>query len=352
MALAGISAPLQLKIYQGLLLAHAPDTRETYGAGPLRFTEFCDREGISERARMPADRYLLAAFVADAIGSCSGACIRNWLNGLQLWHLFNDAPWHGNDGLVPALRKAAEKGGVKFKRPPRGPVTPPHLRAYRATLDLDSPRGAASWSAALTTFWGCRRLGELLLRSIAKFSTLRDTCRCTRIAFSFVNGREVVSIHLVWTKTTTTKGGECILTAVLGEDADLCPLWAFKNHLRVNGNPPPDTPLFAYRTPSGWTPLVKDLFLRDLSAAFRDARLDLIFGHSFRIGGSLELLAAGVAPEMIMKLGGWTSLCFLIYWRRLAQIIPLAISRAWDARIADFARAHRHPVDSSSLSFV
>ncbi|KAJ7112550.1 hypothetical protein C8R44DRAFT_631816, partial [Mycena epipterygia] len=48
----------------------------------------------------------------------------------------------------------------------------------------------------------------------------------------------------------------------------------------------------------------------------KSASLDLVFGHSYRIGGSLELLSAGVAPEVIMKLGGWSSLCFLIYWRR------------------------------------
>ncbi|KAJ6535459.1 hypothetical protein B0H19DRAFT_1322346 [Mycena capillaripes] len=348
---AGLPLALQAKIWEGLLMTHVPDTRESYGSGLLRWTQFCDCYGIGERTRMPADRFLLAAFIADAIGMRSGKCIRNWLNGLRLWHIYNDAPWHGDESWLPALKKAADKGGVSFKRPPRGPITREHMRAYRVSLNLDSPHGAASWSAATTAFWGCRRLGELLLRAKSKFSLLRDTCRSTRISFSVVNGCEVVSIHLVRTKTTTTAGGECILTAVLGDDADLCPLWAFRNHLRINDAPPVNTPLFAYRSASGWCHLVKGPFMDTASAVFSEAGLDLVFGHSFRIGGSLELLAAGVAPEMIMKLGGWTSLCFLIYWRHLAQIIPLAISRTWDARIAEFARAHGHPADISSLSF-
>ncbi|KAJ7649915.1 hypothetical protein FB45DRAFT_730364, partial [Roridomyces roridus] len=348
---SGISPLLQVKIFENLLLSHVPETRESYGAGLLRFTQFCDRSSIGESARMPADRFLLAAFVADTVGTCSGKCIRNWLNGLRLWHIFNDAEWHGDEGWLPALKKAADKGGVSFKRPPRGPITPAHLRALRASLDLQSPLGAASWAAALTAFWGCRRLGELLIRSPGKFSTTRDTCRDTRVGVSVVDGHRVLSIHLVWTKTTTLQGGECILTAVPHVKSDLCPVWAFQNHCRINHSPSADTPLFAYRAPSGWSYLLKDSFLRSSSTVFRSASLDQVFGHSYRIGGSLELLSTGVAPEMIMKLGGWTSLCFLIYWRRLAEVIPSAISRAWKDRITEFARAHGHPSDVDALSF-
>jgi hypothetical protein len=250
---------------------------------------------------------------------------------------------------LPALKKSADKGGVSFKRPPRGPITDAHMRALRASLDLDSPLGASAWSAACSGYRGCRRLGELLIRSAAKFSTMRDTCRDTQVSSSIANGRSVRSIHLVWTKTTGTAGGECILTQVSGPDADLCPVWAWENHLRVNHSPSPHTPLFAYRSRSGWQHLRKDAFLRLSSAAYKSAALDLVFGHSYRIGGSLALLAAGVAPEIIMKLGGWTSLCFLIYWRRLETILPLAITRAWDAGIAEFAAAHGHSVAIDAL---
>ncbi|KAJ7136714.1 hypothetical protein C8R44DRAFT_868839 [Mycena epipterygia] len=325
---AGLSLNLQRRIFEALLQSHVSETRESYGAGLLWFHQFCDREGIGESAHMPADQFLLAAFVADAVGSCTSKCIRNWLNGLHLWHMYNDAPWHGNEGWLPALKKSADKAGVSFKRPPRGPITRPHLRAYRVTLDLNSPLGVVKWSAALTGF-----------------TTLRDTCRSTRISRSSANGRAVCAIHLAWIKTTQTAGGECFLTAVLGPDADLCPVWAFDNHERVN-----HTPLFAFRSPGGWEHLTKDTFLRSSSAVFKSSRLDLVFGHSYRIGGSLELLSTGVAPEVIMKLGGWMSLCFLIYWRRLEQILPLAITRAWDARIAEFTRAHGHPVATLSLS--
>ncbi|KAF7373704.1 hypothetical protein MSAN_00581400 [Mycena sanguinolenta] len=352
-ALAAHRIPLdsQSKLFETLLGAHVPETLESYGAGLLRFHQFCDRLSIPESDRMPADRHLLSAFVADAAGSCTGKCIRNWLNGLHLWHTYNDAPWHGDEGWLPHLKRSADRAGLPFKRPPRGPVSNEHLRALRASLELDSPLGAATWAAALSAYRGCRRLGELLIRSTAKFSALRDTCRSTRVSRTAANGRVVLTIHLVWTKTTQNLGGECILTQVLGIDADLCPVWAFDNHLRINHSPPADTPLFAHRSASGWRHLTKDAFIKASVAVFNAAGLERIFGHSFRIGGSLALLLDGVAPEVIMKLGGWTSLCFLIYWRRLERILPLAITRAWDARIAEFARTHGHNVDVDALLF-
>ncbi|KAJ7140765.1 hypothetical protein C8R44DRAFT_866457 [Mycena epipterygia] len=168
------------------------------------------------------------------------------------------------------------------------------MRAHRTSLDLNSPLGAASWAAGLAGFCGCRRLGELLIRSATKFTTLRDTCRSTRVSSSIVNGRAVRTIHLVWTKTTGTAGGECFLTAVLGPDTDLWPVWTWDNHIRVNHSSPPDTPLFAYRSESGCL-----IYAKTHSCAppppSSSPSLGLVFGHSYRIGGSLELLSAGVA---------------------------------------------------------
>ncbi|KAJ6569570.1 hypothetical protein B0H19DRAFT_699374 [Mycena capillaripes] len=119
---AGNSIQLQRRIYEGLLMTHDPANLESDGAGLLRFHQFSDREGIPESARMPADNHLLAAFVADATGSESGETIRNWLNDLRLWHLFNDAPWHGDEGWLPMLIKSADKAGARFERPPITPA--------------------------------------------------------------------------------------------------------------------------------------------------------------------------------------------------------------------------------------
>ncbi|KAJ7196184.1 hypothetical protein B0H12DRAFT_1206916 [Mycena haematopus] len=304
--LAGLSLDTQRRAFEWLSQAHVADTRSSYGAGLLRFHQWCDENDIPEESRLPASRALLIGFVSDAIGTCTGKCIRNWLNGLHLWHTYNGLEWHGDETLLPSLRKAADadKAGAKFKRPERGPVTKEHLRALRAAIDVHSQLGAAMWACALASFHGCRRLGETLIISAAKFSKEHDTTRNTRVAHSTANSRRVVGIHLVWTKTTGTRGGELILTETSGEDADLCPYSAWLAHTRINHSPPTNTPLFAFRTESGWKPLTKKFFLTTTDAIYKANKLDAVFGHSYRIGGALALLLAGVPPEVIMKLGG------------------------------------------------
>ena len=57
--------------------------------------------------------------------------------------------------------------------------------------------------------------------------------------------------------------------------------------------------------------------------------MEHIPGHSFRIGGAVELLLAGINPDIVVATGGWTSLAFLLYWRCMEEIIPLSTSRAY-----------------------
>ncbi|KAF5384819.1 hypothetical protein D9615_001379 [Tricholomella constricta] len=154
--------PSQPLLYERFFDSLSTSTRQSYGAGLLRFTQFCDRLRIPESLRMPASDVLISAFVADASGSHSGECVRNWLNGLRCWHIFNRAEWHGRDPWVLPFRKTADKLGTPFKRPLRKPISSEHLLALYYHLDRNSHRGAAIWAAALAAFWGCRRLGELL----------------------------------------------------------------------------------------------------------------------------------------------------------------------------------------------
>ncbi|KAF7311173.1 hypothetical protein MKEN_01018500 [Mycena kentingensis (nom. inval.)] len=301
-------------------------TLNSYAAGPLRFTQWCDDNTIPEDERLPADPFLLCCFVASAAGKKSVSCASNWLNGLALWHHINFLPWHGDDSCVQKVVRSVEKKGAEFKRP---------LRAY--------------WALSLCSFWGCRRLGELTLITKNGFDAQHDLSRDADIRRSSQAGRRVVSIHIPWTKTTGTRGGTLILTST---DDDLCPIAALDNHLAVNPLPPPNTPFFAYFENATWKPVVKDAFLFFISRVFREGDLEQVFGHSFRIGGASFLLALGIDPDIVMKIGGWTLTCFLIYWRKLEKIIPLHISRAWTTTPDAFAKKHRLPNDVSDIQFI
>jgi len=52
-------------------------------------------------------------------------------------------------------------------------------------------------------------------------------------------------------------------------------------------------------------------------------------GHSFRIGGTTELLTSGVPPDVVKSMGRWSSDSFLRYWRDLETIAPLHARNAY-----------------------
>ena len=139
----------------------APNTRSTYGAGLLRFTQFCDSEKIPEPKRMPASYFLISAFIAEHSGTVSGKTIKGWLSGLKAWHIANHAPWHGNDDMVHMLRVMANKEGTSFRKKERDPVNVEHLTTLRRGLDLSNPAHVACWAIASCSFWGVRRYASL-----------------------------------------------------------------------------------------------------------------------------------------------------------------------------------------------
>ena len=174
-----LPAPLVESALMAVRGALAPNTKSTYGAGPLRFTQFCDKWGITEEARMPADYALLCAFIGEFKGLHSGNTIRSWLAGLRSWHLVNHAPWHGDDDWVHLARTSANKEGTKHKLALRAPVSIEHLSCLRRSLNLSSPFHAAVWAVALTTFFGCRRLGETTVTVGAAFDPKYHVLRST-----------------------------------------------------------------------------------------------------------------------------------------------------------------------------
>jgi hypothetical protein len=98
----------------------------------------------------------------------------------------------------------------------------------------------------------------------------------------------------------------------------LCSCTALRNHLqvKVNDNIPNSASLFAYQTPGGgWEHMSKHRFMSFCVDIWKKACLAHVLDHSFQIGGAVEILRAGVPPQVVAATGGWTSLAFLLYWR-------------------------------------
>ena len=54
-----------------------------------------------------------------------------------------------------------------------------------------------------------------------------------------------------------------------------------------------------------------------------------ILNHSFQMGGAVELLLAGVPPEVVAATSSWTSLAFLLCWHHMEEVLPMSTSKAY-----------------------
>ena len=179
-----------------------------------------------------------------------------------------------------------------------------------------------------------------------------------RISFCVLHdGAHSASFIIPWTKSTKELGATVILTAHRDRDP-LCPVAAFKNHLDVNSSVLPSSTLFTYKSSSTESKnLLKHNFLNFVTNIWSSAMLAHILGHSFCIGGAVELLLAGVPPKIVAATGGWTSLAFLLYWCCMDEILPMCTSKAYNQahldRLASILKEFHiaHKIPSSLLDY-
>jgi len=96
------------RLFQVMIRSLDTDTRSNYGAGLLRFTQFCDSIKVLEADRMPASESLISQFAAAFAGTSSEKTLNNWLAGLQFWHIINGAPWRASHLLHHTRRGFAK----------------------------------------------------------------------------------------------------------------------------------------------------------------------------------------------------------------------------------------------------
>lgn len=302
-------------------------TLKTYSSGLLRFHEFCDSFAVNEADRMPTSDYLLSSFVAHHLGRVGKSAVDNWIAGLQLWHNVHDAPWLGGRALTAASKGVVKNTPQSSYRPKRAPVTVEHIRCLRQHLDLSNAMDATVYAVAAVAFRGCCRLDELVTASEVVFDSTRQVTRGATVSFKKSgSGTLYAQFHIPWSKATGIRGADIILTAT-GDDA--CAVEALQHHLAVNRSVPGTAPLFGWTTADGgWAPLTRSWFLKRCAEIWTAHGLDVVPGHSFRIGGTTDLLLRGVEPGVVALQGRWSSGAFLKYWRQVEVILPMFLSRA------------------------
>ncbi|KAG1776704.1 DNA breaking-rejoining enzyme [Suillus placidus] len=273
------------------------DTRSNYGAGLLRFTQFCDLHNIPESNCMPASSNILAAFLASVAGTVSSSAANSWMAGLHYWHSVNGADWHGGESDVLPLSQLA------------------------LGLDLNNSFNIAVFATACVAFWSCCRLGKLVIPSLNVFDSVKHITP------------SILPISVLDTDNTTNTEGADI--SVTGHAHPTCPLNALVHHLQHNLNIPSHAPLFSFERAEGsWSPLTKPWFLVRCNEIWVAAGHPSLPGHAFCIGGATELLLEGVHPDVVTTQGRWKSCAFLEYWRQIESILPLFISTAVNSPLA------------------
>ncbi|KAH9924119.1 hypothetical protein B0H21DRAFT_701128 [Amylocystis lapponica] len=293
----------------------AESTLNNYDGALSAFHTFCDSENVPPAARLPAGEHLLCAFAASRAGTHAKTSVRNSLSGVRAWHILQGAPWNGGPRLsyvLNGVEALAPKG-----RPPRPPVTREMLEALHDDLDANEPENACILAAADIAFWTQSRLGELFSTAKASYDPQRVPARSHLSIPSSLHGSR--RLHYPYTKTKKYSGDDAIITRQVGSSD---PISSLQHHL-VRNDMPANFPLFAFRAgDGGCICLTKKHFLRVCNGVWRLRGIPHTTGHSFRIGGTTELLTRGVDPDIVKTMGRWSSDAFLRYWRRIDDIVP------------------------------
>ena len=308
----------------------ADSTIRRYSGAIDQFIGFCGSEGVPDHLRFPAYEFILCAFAASSIGKHARSTAQRRLAALKAWHIAHNLEWKGSSRLryiLNGIHNLAPKGS---KHPPRPPINAKMISQLVHRLDLNSPLDSAVAACATIAFWGQCRLGELLPSSL---SSLLSVPFPTRSDFRrSVRNPQSCTLHLPCTKTHR-HGQEVVL---VDQCLSMNPISLLENHFRVN-NMPEDTHIFAYASHDGFSSLTKPVFLQRCNEIWKLLGYPHTTGHCFRIGGTTELLVAGVPPEVVRATGRWSSDSFLRYWRSLEEIAPQYVCHlhaSWRRRAA------------------
>lgn len=318
----------QLLTYDSALCASLADgTRQLYGSALIDWIKWCDSSNIPEHRRLPISSDDLKMFVAHKVGVEGASKTTNTLAGLRMWHIIQDVDWPDDPALTNLRRAAISHAPPATHRPPRAPVTAAHLAALRQRLNLiNDPRDIAVFACACTAFWGLNRLGELVCPSPDREPSHRVRRQCNMSFPPTQPGRHhpsFLDFHIPWTKSTKSLGANVHLSEWDDNGLDTSAIKALAWHLRFSAHLPDSAPLFAYHSASSYAPLTRAAFLKRCRSVWKAAGLGDCSGHSFRIGGTTELLKRGVSHDALKVQGRWASDAWQLYIRHHPEVLEL-----------------------------
>ncbi|CAE6525454.1 unnamed protein product [Rhizoctonia solani] len=256
----------------------------------------------------------LCAYAASFAGSYAGGTAASSIAALKAHHHRHNLPWAGSQRLSCVLKGVSRLAPPQLSDSKRPPVTLEMLSALHSDLKLSTSFDTAIFAIALVAFWSQCRLGELLGSSRLRHNPRTQPCRKDLIKAPSSLPDGLWKLNLPRTKTSF-HSGEQVLIAHQTDPFD--PTKALDALFQLNPNFPPSAHLFAYSCPKLGGPrnITREEFLDKCNSIWEKRGFPRFTGHSFRIGGTTELLASGTAPDIVKTTGRWTSNSYLKYWR-------------------------------------
>jgi hypothetical protein len=305
---------------------HAPQTSSNYNYAIKRYLKFAISIWVSEAQALPASEELVLLFICEGLGRTGPGTAKNNLSALRSWHVKQRLPWKRPE-CMSLINKALTEFWPRDTRKPkqRLPIKSSMISMLASEWKGGSPRELCMLAIAVSAWCGQCRLGELLPPSQ---SSLDPKHLPRRSSWSHSDNNTCSSeIQLPWTKTSRFDGATVFL---LDQRDPLNATVALRNHFKAS-HLGPNAFLCQYSSGRHTEFLCKEEFLKMCNAVWSTAGIPCITGHSFRIGGTTALLCSGVQPEIVKKMGHWSSDAFLQYWRSLGHLFAHHASNvSWD----------------------
>lgn len=260
---------------------------------------------------MPVSEHVLCLYAQFLSRTLTVGAIRNYLNGVRLFHLFHGTDYpHTSSFPLRLTLLGLAKSSTHIPKQALA-ITVPVLRRVFHVLQPDSALEWVVYCAALFAFFLLARLSNILPASAVRFDQSRDLCRRN---VQFIDSYLIVIFD--WSKTIHCRERRLVIPLVPIPGSPLCPVSAFRKMLQLI--PARVTsPAFCYHQNSRLIPLTKAVFIR----LFRDllVRADVpsagcYTGHSFRRGGATYAFRSGVPGELIQVMGDWKSDAYKRYF--------------------------------------
>lgn len=300
----------------------ADGTLKYYNSVVLKLLRFAEVKQINRELLLPISGPTLKSFIvwtskkqeqrASDDESVSSSTIKAYIAGIRAWHLFHDEKYPNDvDLAVSGLLKASKKIEAEFKERDkrRPPVLISDLAILLEELPEEGEKGRAVLALALTAFWGTARLGELISDNEEKqLPTWEDV--------SWGPNGSFVKITIKGAKTAGP--GEHQYICLSKQESKLDPVRALENWFWFRERKLSEE-IFTLKTGDSKTRMKKRetiTYLRNIWNKHRPPNSQMLFGHSFRIGGASLRWNLGASRDELKVCGRWKSDTYKIYLRK------------------------------------